>query len=175
MGWNVIVSPLNTAGFPVPLEWGVPPGVDSVPPARRLVMAIVREWGVPLSPDDLQEVELCASELIANALLHTRSRCTVAIRWRAGRLRVEVIDRRPDLPRPERCTESTSGRGLLLVETLAAAWGWHPAGTGKVVWFEYLETSEVAGGAPRGGGRPGHRPPPPPRGGGHRRTTTHPH
>lgn len=139
----MVISPLSNARFPVPLEWGVPPGADSVPSARRLVMAILREWGVPLSADALHDVELCASELIANALLHTRSRCTVAIRWRAGRLRVEVIDRRPDLPRPERCTESTSGRGLLLVETLATAWGWHPAGAGKVVWFEYLETSEA--------------------------------
>ncbi|MFJ3217418.1 hypothetical protein ACIPLC_16035 [Kitasatospora sp. NPDC086801] len=44
----MIVSPLNTARFPVPLE-----------------------WGVPLSVDALGEVELCASEVIANALVHT--------------------------------------------------------------------------------------------------------
>ncbi|MEV7023098.1 ATP-binding protein, partial [Kitasatospora sp. NPDC093558] len=138
----MILSPLNTASFPVPLEWGVLPGADSVPPARRLVMAILREWGVSLSADALHDIELCASELIANALLHTGSRCTVAIRWGAGRLRIEVTDRLPDLLRPSRCAESTSGRGLLLVEALATAWGWHPIGTGKVVWFEYLETSE---------------------------------
>ncbi|MBV6695763.1 ATP-binding protein [Kitasatospora aureofaciens] len=143
MGWNVIVSPLNTARFPVPLEWGVPPGVDAVPRARRLVVAILRDWGVPLSGDALQEIELCASEVIANALVHTKECCAVTVRRRAGRLRVEVADRCPELPRQERDAESTGGRGLLLVEALAHAWGWHPAGAGKVVWFEYLETSHA--------------------------------
>ncbi|MQS11195.1 ATP-binding protein [Streptomyces kaniharaensis] len=140
---SMVVSPLSVARFPVPLEWGVPPGVDAVPAARRLVVAIVREWGVPLSADALQEVEACASELIANALVHTKERCAVTVRRRAGRLRVEVADRCPELPRQERDDESTSGRGLLLVEALAHAWGWHPAGVGKVVWFEYLEASEA--------------------------------
>ncbi|WP_371516050.1 ATP-binding protein [Kitasatospora sp. NBC_01300] len=139
----MIVSPLNTARFPVPLEWGEPPGADAVPAARRLVGAIVREWGVPLSADGLQEVELCASEVIANALVHTKGRCAVTVRWCAGRVRVEVADRCPELPKRERGAGSTSGRGLLLVEALAHTWGWRPAGAGKVVWFEYLEVAEA--------------------------------
>ncbi|MFJ9840334.1 ATP-binding protein [Kitasatospora sp. NPDC101155] len=143
MGSDLIVSPLNTARFPVPLEWGEPPGADAVPAARRLVMAILREWGVSLSEDALQEVELCASELIANALVHTKDRCVVTVRRRAGRARVEVADRCPELPHRERDEEATGGRGLLLVEALAHAWGWRPAGVGKVVWFEYLETVEA--------------------------------
>lgn len=39
--------------------------------------------------------------------------------------------------------EATSGRGLLLVEALADAWGWYPVEVGKVVWFEYPETRET--------------------------------
>lgn len=139
----LIVSPLDTARFPVPLEWGVPPGADDVPAARRLVVAIVREWGVPFSEDALQELKLCASEVIANALLHTRARCSVTVRRRADRVRVEVADRCPELPRPERDDESPGGRGLLLVDALAHAWGWHPTGAGKVVWFDYQETPEA--------------------------------
>ncbi|WP_329486562.1 ATP-binding protein [Kitasatospora sp. NBC_01246] len=142
MGWNMIVSPLGTARFPVPLEWGVPPGVEAVPAARRMVMAIVRDWGVPLPPDALQDVELCASEVIANALVHTAERCVVTVRRRAGRLRVEVADGSVVLPRQERDAESCGGRGLLLVEALAHAWGWQPVGAGKVVWFEFLESRE---------------------------------
>ncbi|MFG2848038.1 ATP-binding protein [Kitasatospora sp. NPDC048296] len=138
-----MVSPLSNARFPVPLEWGVPPGADAVPPARRLVMAILREWEVPLTDDALQEVELCASEVIANALVHTKERCVVTVRRRAGRVRLEVADRCPELPHRERDAESTGGRGLLLVEALAYAWGWYPAEVGKVVWFEYLDTSEA--------------------------------
>ncbi|MBO1415436.1 ATP-binding protein, partial [Streptomyces sp. FH025] len=94
----MIVSPLNTARFPVPLESGVPSGVDGVPAARRLVVAILRDWGVALSGDGLQEVELCVSELIANALVHTGERCVVTVRWTVGRVRVEVADRCSELP-----------------------------------------------------------------------------
>jgi anti-sigma regulatory factor (Ser/Thr protein kinase) len=106
-------------------------------------MAIVREWGVPLSADALKELELCASEVIANALLHTKERCVVTVRRCAGRVQVEVADRCAELPVRERDEEATGGRGLLLVEALAHAWGWRPAGVGKVVWFEYLETAEA--------------------------------
>ncbi|MER7670809.1 ATP-binding protein [Kitasatospora sp. NPDC096128] len=143
MGSELIVSPLNTARFPVPLEWGVPPGADAVPAARRLVGAILREWEVPLTEDGLQDVELCASEVIANALLHTGERCVVSVGWRSGRVRVEVADRCPGLPHRERDPEGTTGRGLLLVRALAHAWGWRPADVGKVVWFEYLENTEA--------------------------------
>ncbi|MFE7530720.1 ATP-binding protein [Kitasatospora sp. NPDC057542] len=143
MGWNVIVSPLSNARFPVPLEWEEPPGAGAVPTARRLVVAIVREWGVPLSEVALQELELCASEVIANALVHAGERCAVTIRWHSGRVRVEVADRGAELPGREREEEATSGRGLMLVEALADVWGWHPTVTGKVVWFEYPETREA--------------------------------
>ncbi|MFJ8478260.1 ATP-binding protein, partial [Kitasatospora sp. NPDC094011] len=155
----MVVSPLSNARFPVPLDWGVLPGADAVPAARRLVGAILREWEVPLSKDALQEVELCASEVIANALLHTGERCVVSVRWRSGRVRVEVADRCPDLPYRERDPEATGGRGLLLVQALAHAWGWRPADAGKVVWFEYLENAEAPWPPPPGGAAP----PPPPR------------
>ncbi|MFE2722471.1 ATP-binding protein [Kitasatospora sp. NPDC059327] len=114
-----------------------------MPAARRMVTAIVRGWGVPLAPGVLQDVELCASEVIANALVHTQADCAVTVRRHAGRLRVEVADRCPALPRRERDAESCGGRGLLLVAELAHAWGWYPAGTGKVVWFEFLEPAEA--------------------------------
>lgn len=139
----MVVSPLSNARFPVPLEWGVPPGPDAVPAARRLVVAILREWGVPLTGDALQEIELCASEVIANALLHTGERCVVSVRRRGGRVRVEVADRGSGLSYRERDPESTGGRGLVLVQALAHAWGWRPADRGKVVWFEYLENAEA--------------------------------
>ncbi|MFE4970946.1 ATP-binding protein [Kitasatospora sp. NPDC056651] len=139
----MVVSPLSNARFPVPAEWGVPVGVDAVPGARRLVVAIVREWGVPLSEVALEELELCASEVIANALVHTGERCVVTVRWCGGRVRVEVADRGME-PRLMECDEeATGGRGLLLVEALTDAWGWYPTAEGKVVWFEYSETREA--------------------------------
>ncbi|MER6360364.1 ATP-binding protein [Kitasatospora sp. NPDC001527] len=139
----MVVSPLSSARFPVPLEWGMPPAPEALPAARWLVGAIVREWGVPLSGDVFKDLELCASEVIANALLHTGDRCAVTVLRRPGRLRVEVTDRCPVLPRRERGAEETGGRGLLLVEALAVAWGWYPEGPGKVVWFEVPEQDEA--------------------------------
>ncbi|MEU6236977.1 ATP-binding protein [Kitasatospora sp. NPDC047058] len=124
---GLIVSPLKTARFPVPLEWGVQPDGAAVPSARRLVVEIVRAWNVPLSGDAVQELELCASEVIANALEHAKARCTVTVRRVGERLRVEVADPSPTFERREADPESTSGRGLLLVEALAHAWGRHPA------------------------------------------------
>ncbi|MCX4758503.1 ATP-binding protein [Kitasatospora purpeofusca] len=134
----MVVSPLSSARFPVPLDWGTPPAPEAVPAARWLVGAIVREWGVPLADDALRDLELCA-----NALLHTGDRCAVTVLRRPGRLRVEVFDRCPALPRRERGVEATGGRGLLLVEVLADAWGWYPQGDGKVVWFEFPEQHEA--------------------------------
>jgi hypothetical protein len=51
---------------------------------------------------------------------------------------VEVRDfvaRRPRLRVPV-ADEGTNGRGLLLVQSLADAWGVRPHGVGKAVWFE---------------------------------------
>lgn len=56
---------------------------------------------------------------------------------------MEVADRCPGLPRRERGAEATGGRGLLLVEALAEAWGWCPQQDGKVVWFEFPEQREA--------------------------------
>ncbi|MET8541063.1 ATP-binding protein [Kitasatospora sp. NPDC004799] len=140
----MIVSPLKTARFPVPLEWGVPSDGAAVPAARRLVMDIVRFWVVPLSEEALRELELCASEVIANAMEHAKARCTVTVRRVAQRLRVEVADPDPAFERGQAQPGATSGRGLILVEGLAHAWGWHPVeGEGKVVWFEFLDSDEA--------------------------------
>ena len=45
----------------------------------------------------------------------------------------------PIILRPD--TRDTEGRGLLLVDTLATAWGVEPREHGKAVWFELDLTS----------------------------------
>ncbi len=37
---------------------------------------------------------------------------------------------------------SATGRGLLLIETMASAWGTEPVDGGKVVWFEAAERGD---------------------------------
>ncbi|MDH6132847.1 anti-sigma regulatory factor (Ser/Thr protein kinase) [Kitasatospora sp. MAA4] len=140
------MSPLDTASFPVPQEWDVEPTVAAVPAARRLIVSIARFWKVPLSEDALRDVELCAGELLANAMEHTQASCRVTVRWTGERLRVEVADTSIRLPDPDNAQDTaTGGRGLCLVSGLSHSWGWTPTGAGKIVWFECAADQLVAG------------------------------
>lgn len=80
---------------------------------------------------------LLVSELVANAILHSGTPLEVVVRADEDRVRVEVYDGNPVLPvRKHYSTMSGTGRGLMLVERLAAGWGADRTPTGKVVWFE---------------------------------------
>ncbi|MBM9435023.1 ATP-binding protein [Actinacidiphila bryophytorum] len=110
---------------------------EAVPEARRKILALVRGWDVTLPDDTLGDLELLSTELITNAVRHTDSSCAVVVRWTGVRVRVEVTDVSP--ARPQRChgaLEAEGGRGLVLVESLATAWGSAPDPAGKTVWFE---------------------------------------
>lgn len=111
----------------------------SVPAARAFVGEALTAWGVGERGD---EVLLCVSEMATNALLHgvPPGRGFRVMAWldHDGWLRVEVHDSgegAPRVGRPE--AEAESGRGLLLVETLADKWGVGERDPGKVVWVEF--------------------------------------
>lgn len=107
----------------------------------------VRRWGAGGLADT---VELLASELVTNALVHTDRDALITARLyreaagRTGagpaRLRVEVEDESDQWPKRRTPGEqASSGRGLLLVDALADAWGVEPRGSGKRLWFELIE------------------------------------
>ncbi|MEL5958221.1 ATP-binding protein [Streptomyces sp. CLV115] len=82
--------------------------------------------------------ELLLSELVTNALIHTPHGAVVTVSMAPTRLRVEVRDFVSGLPLsyvPD-ADDGTHGRGLLLVRSLADAWGVGAHALGKVVWFE---------------------------------------
>jgi anti-sigma regulatory factor (Ser/Thr protein kinase) len=82
------------------------------------------------------------SELAANAVDHARTEFEVRILL-GRRLRVEVRDANPVLPiRHHVDAESERGRGLHLLDCVAAEWGIKVGRQGKTVWFE-LEPSAV--------------------------------
>ncbi|MEY9969306.1 anti-sigma regulatory factor (Ser/Thr protein kinase) [Streptacidiphilus sp. MAP12-16] len=114
------------------------PGVpESVATARRFVRITAAMWRLP--GDTLADAELCMSELVCNAVTHTCSRRVHCRLWSArGVLFVEVDDEdRRDLPQLERADdEDEHGRGMLLVDTFATAWGAvpRPGCGGKTVW-----------------------------------------
>ncbi|MFI6208476.1 ATP-binding protein [Streptomyces sp. NPDC051041] len=107
----------------------------AVPEARRALRELLRHWG---RPERSQVAELLTSELVTNALVHTDDDAVLTATVGPRALRVEVRDfvaRRPR-PRVPNADDSTHGRGLLLVESLADAWGVRAHGVGKAVWFE---------------------------------------
>ncbi|MEU3931454.1 ATP-binding protein [Streptomyces sp. NPDC029044] len=111
--------------------------VDAVPPARRRVVAVAQHLGGPLRDETLETVELMASEVIANAVLHSAGPCDVVVTRTAEWLRVEVTDTDPTLPSTVAATPNDeSGRGLLLLDAMADAWGTRPEAEGKTTWFE---------------------------------------
>ncbi|MEV7616950.1 ATP-binding protein [Streptomyces sp. NPDC089799] len=88
--------------------------------------------------DTADVAELLATELVTNALVHTDHGAEVSLRLAATRIRVEVRDGTARKPRPyvPIADDGTHGRGLMLVQALADAWGVDPVHGGKVVWFE---------------------------------------
>ncbi len=73
-------------------------------------------------------------------------RLVLRVRGDSGCLRVEVDDASPDLPgrTSDPGPGAESGRGLLLVEELASAWGAAPLAGGRRVWFEITAAPEQA-------------------------------
>jgi anti-sigma regulatory factor (Ser/Thr protein kinase) len=113
------------------------PNADQVLAARRFVTAELRSWGVVDGTDD---VPLLVSELATNAVLHARSDFEVTVLAHPGRVRVEVLDRNSRLPSVASVpADAYSGRGLMLVKAIAAAWGVDAhSDDGKTIWFEIL-------------------------------------
>lgn len=112
----------------------LPPVAGSVPAARHFTAEAVESLGAPQAAP---EAELLVSELAANAVLHAGTPLRVSVLCHDERVRVEVRDDNPNLPRrlaPDPL--AMSGRGVMLVDTLSAAWGVNGNQRGKTVWFE---------------------------------------
>ncbi|MEU6641882.1 ATP-binding protein [Saccharomonospora sp. NPDC046836] len=105
-------------------------------------LAAVRRWIADLladlGEDHRSAVLLVATELVTNAYAHTPGPVQLRLRRELSPccVHVEVDDRTPYAPAiriPEPGTPG--GRGLLLVDRLANAWGSSAAtGSGKTVW-----------------------------------------
>ncbi|OIJ89508.1 hypothetical protein BIV25_34155 [Streptomyces sp. MUSC 14] len=121
------VAPLAIAGTDLP---ALP---SSVPEARAFVGEILTSWGSTYRADDVQ---LLASEVLTNAVLHAEGPLHLHMRRDTTELAVEISDRSPHLPHPRLAdVEDESGRGLLLVDALADNWGVRPTEEGKTTWF----------------------------------------
>jgi anti-sigma regulatory factor (Ser/Thr protein kinase) len=127
--------------------------LEDVTSVRHAIGDWLREWDLVALVDD---VELVASELITNAILHAGGDIVVVLERLGGGIRVLVRDGRPDLVPARRAPllvdrsgdehldrlaqsmfeATTTGRGLLLVDAFADAWGVQTGPTSKEVWAE---------------------------------------
>lgn len=113
------------------------PGSSAAP---HLARAFVHETWRGEDPDVLDVALLCVSELVTNAVLHASGPYTLHLRSTpSGRLRLEVEDCGSGSPVVgEMTSDQAGGRGMLLVDRLAADWGTTHRPDGKTVWVELL-------------------------------------
>jgi PAS domain S-box-containing protein len=122
----------------------LPPDAASVGAARRLLTSLLRQEQA--DQELVDTAELLVSEVVTNAVLHARTVITLSVRIGPGLL-VQVTDSSPERPRSRsHDRESTGGRGLDLIEALAADYGvlTGPAGS-KTVWFTLGEAPGLSG------------------------------
>jgi anti-sigma regulatory factor (Ser/Thr protein kinase) len=107
----------------------------AVAQARAFVRDRCREAGVADGTCDA--VVLMVSELVTNAVEHARSRVELVLAVDPTAVHVEVHDGNASLPAIRHAdTGAVNGRGMAIVDELAANWGVRPVGRGKTVWFD---------------------------------------
>lgn len=103
--------------------------------ARHFAVERSRAFGASI--DTADTIALLTSELVTNAVIHARTDVHLSVVRRDGRIRVCVSDENTRMPTPAVAPiDATSGRGLLLVQSAAAAWGVETTSEGKTIWFE---------------------------------------
>lgn len=117
---------------------------SSVPWARRVLRHMLRQWQLEAVADPAL---LLVSELVTNAVQASsdgagqehpsQQMISLTLQLTDASLVIRVWDANPALPvLQEADVTGDRGRGLLLVDFLADAWGHHAADGGKAVWCE---------------------------------------
>ncbi|MFP5253220.1 MAG: ATP-binding protein [Actinomycetes bacterium] len=124
--------------------WNLPCAPSSAADARRHVAGACAHLG-----REFRDVAvLLASELVGNAVEHASGEAVhLVVDQRQDRFRVEVHDTQAGrLSARHTDTLAPRGRGLMLVERLAAEWGVDPSPRGgKQVWFQLRMPAQGSG------------------------------
>lgn len=116
-------------------SFALPPEPTSPREARERAARELEGWG---DPEARHAVVLLISELVTNAVVHARSTVTIDLAViDDGPVHVNVHDESPVRPTPRHhVADRPGGRGMYLLESLAARWGVEESRTGKSIWFE---------------------------------------
>ncbi|MFJ1804681.1 MULTISPECIES: ATP-binding protein [unclassified Streptomyces] len=104
---------------------------------RRIMRLHLGIWGLQ---EVVDEAQLCVSELVSNVIKHVGpgTPATLAVSMKGARLRIEIHD--PDtraLPTLlDANVDAEGGRGMALVDAIAARWGVQLDLDRKVTWCE---------------------------------------
>lgn len=112
--------------------------LPSVAESVREARAMVRETGRALPRALVEDAELLVSELMSNAVQHGGPEVRLSLATSDVSLLVMVFDSGSGVPVVrDTGPEVPSGRGLRMVQHVAAAWGVETEqdGSGKTVWF----------------------------------------
>jgi anti-sigma regulatory factor (Ser/Thr protein kinase) len=144
----VMVTPTEAVEDPVAMAEAAVLGTIAIPGrgeqvrvARAFVAGVLRELA---APDEavLDNVTLLTSELVTNAIRHSRSGESggsvrlVVVAVTDG-IRIEVTDSGSACGSPVVKDDiyTCDGHGLFLVEAVADQWGYRRCGAGTTVWF----------------------------------------
>ncbi|MGW0460769.1 ATP-binding protein [Streptomyces tendae] len=129
-------SPRPQEGVTASAVVTLPNAGSSVAEARSYVEHVLNTWKV--REDAAEAARLLVSEVVGNCAVHADSPGGVDVAvWHYGTVVVvQVRDSDPQLPVARAAAlDDECGRGLLLVEAVAHAWGVEVDSQGKSVWF----------------------------------------
>jgi anti-sigma regulatory factor (Ser/Thr protein kinase) len=103
--------------------------------ARHFVAQSLTRWGY--GDALLEDAQLVVTELATNAIVHARTPFSVHLQPHGHQVRLAVADGSPVRPTlRDAAPLATCGRGLRLVDAVAATWGVELGSDGKTVWAE---------------------------------------
>lgn len=125
-----------------------PAHLRSAGQARSVVRQTLDGW---CDEERLEDVALCVSELITNAVVHADSEPQLLVHVRPGVIHVEISDASDVLPVARGAgPEDTSGRGVSILGMLSDRWGaLRRSGGGKTVWFDIDRSPQAVVGGDR--------------------------
>jgi anti-sigma regulatory factor (Ser/Thr protein kinase) len=130
-------APGVPSGFPsetLTIDLPTDPAAPST--ARRAIREILGE--LPLSREQVFDIELVTSELVTNAVEHGGGPQRMEVVPGRTELTVRVYDRGPSRPvRRIAASGSTHSRGLPLVDALSGSWGCTEVDGVKFVWATF--------------------------------------